>query len=355
MKNFIKYILLIFNIIIASLLLLSYISLRIPPDKFWIFAVAGLMYPWILGLNLVFIVAWLLVKSKYALVSVLVVLAGWNVMNRYVQLSGKTTEEESFRVLSYNVGNFRGPDGKSSRKLADQVKSFLKDTKPDIICLQEVRLRTNSVFNLAATMKELPWIKHYQYARISSTNGSVTMTRFPIVKMDEIRFENSGNIAIATDIAVDRDTFRIFNVHLQSYWIDPDKYSIIESPGITTEEDLREARELGSKYRTAVILRAEQARLISEKILESPHPVIVCGDFNDTPSSYTYQKVRGPLKDAFVQSGSGIGNTYIGKLPSFRIDYILHSKAFGSYSFQTGDVAYSDHHPIYCDLIKIRD
>jgi endonuclease/exonuclease/phosphatase family metal-dependent hydrolase len=351
LKNFIKYILLIFNVIIASLLLLSYASLRIPPDKFWIFAIAGLLYPWLLGLNIVICIAWFLVKSKYALISLLVILLGWNVMNRYVQLSGKTTEEKEFRVLSYNVGNFRGPDGNPSRSLADQIKGFLKETRPDIICLQEVRLRTNSVFNLAATLKELPWIRHYQYARISSTNGSVTMTRFPIVKMNEIRFENSGNIAISTDIADGSDTFRIFNVHLQSYWIDPDKYSIIESPGLSTEKELREARELGSKYRKAVILRAEQARLIHEKIMESPYPVIVCGDFNDTPSSYTYQKVRGPLKDAFVQSGRGIGNTYIGKLPSFRIDYILHSKAFESYNFQTRNVAFSDHYPVYCDMV----
>jgi endonuclease/exonuclease/phosphatase family metal-dependent hydrolase len=352
LKNLLKYILLILNVIFAIALLISYSALYIPPDKIWIIAIAGLVYPWLLTFNIIFCIAWLFVKPRFALISLIVILSGWNVLNRFVQFDGKETDEPGLKVVSYNVRHFAGTGNNPSRELAELIKSFLKDKQPDIICLQEVKLRTNRVFNLEATRNEFPSIKHYQYARTSSTGGSVTMSRFPIVKMQEIRFENSGNIAIATDIATGKDTIRIFNIHLQSYRIDPDKYRIIDSPGITSEEDLREARELGSKYRKAVIMRAVQARLIRKEINESPHPVIVCGDFNDTPASYAYQKVRGNLKDSFVSSGEGIGQTYIGKLPSFRIDYILHSNEFLSYNFQTYDVQYSDHLPISCDLIR---
>ena len=352
MKNILNYILLILNVIFAIALLISYSALYIPPDKIWIIAIAGLVYPWLLAINILFCISWFFVKPRYAIISIFVILSGWNVLSRFIQLDGKETDEPGIKVVSYNVRHFTGTGNNPSRELAELIKSFLNQKQPDIICLQEVKLRTNRVFNLEATRNEFPSIKHYQYARTSSTGGSVTMSRYPIIKMQEIRFENSGNIAIATDIAMGKDTIRIFNIHLQSYRIDPDKYRIIDSPGITSEEDLREARELGSKFRKAVRMRAVQARMIRQKINESPHPVIVCGDFNDTPASYAYQKVRGNLKDSFVCSGVGIGQTYIGKLPSFRIDYILHSPEFQSNNFRTYDVQYSDHLPISCDLIR---
>ncbi|MCD6355167.1 MAG: endonuclease/exonuclease/phosphatase family protein, partial [Prolixibacteraceae bacterium] len=195
-------------------------------------------------------------------------------------------------------------------------------------------------------------VNHYQYARSSTTYGSVTMTRFPIVNMGEIRFEGSRNITIYTDVLVQRDTIRIFNIHLQSYQINPDRYSVIESPGTDQEKDLEELREMGIKFKKAFQLRAAQVREIRKYIGSSPYPVIVCGDFNDTPASFSYRQLRQGLTDAFVASGKGIGRTYVGKLPSFRIDYIFHSKDFSSYNFQTYNFRMSDHLPISCDLVK---
>ena len=159
-------------------------------------------------------------------------------------------------------------------------------------------------------------------------------------------------MSIYTDILIDSDTVRVFNVHLQSYLIDPRRYSIIESPGLDEEQDIKEMREMGSKYRLAVKLRAKQAREIRKYIEESPYPVIVCGDFNDSPISYSYQKLRGNFNDAFVSSGHGLGRTYIGKLPSFRIDNIFYSNNFESFNFQTLDFRMSDHLPVSCTLIK---
>ncbi|HKI90012.1 MAG TPA: endonuclease/exonuclease/phosphatase family protein, partial [Draconibacterium sp.] len=210
----------------------------------------------------------------------------------------------------------------------------------------------NDIFNLRNTVDSLGAINHYQYARSSTTFGSVTMTRYPIINMGEIRFKNSRNITIYTDVRIENDTVRIFNVHLQSYQIDPNRYSIIDSLDITGEEDLREVREMGTKFKRAFQMRAEQVREIRKYIDASPYLVIVCGDFNDTPASFSYHKLRGQLKDAFVCSGKGVGRTYIGKLPSFRIDYIFHSDGFVSYNFKTYDFRKSDHLPISCELVR---
>ena len=289
------------------------------------------------------------------LFSLVAILAGWGYLARYVQLDGRKTESGEIKVLSYNVQHFYAEGDRSQKENADTIVDFLQEQNADIICLQEVRLRKNAIFNLQQTVNRLGAIRHYQYARSSTTFGSVTMTRYPIVNMGEIRFKNSRNITIYTDVRIKNDTVRIFNVHLQSYQIDPKRYSIIDSLDITGEEDLREVREMGSKFKRAFQLRAEQVREIRSYIDESPYPVILCGDFNDTPASFSYHNLRGVLKDAFVCSGQGVGRTYIGKLPSFRIDYIFHSSMFKSYNFKTYDYRMSDHLPVSCELVSMKD
>ena len=187
------------------------------------------------------------------------------------------------------------------------------------------------------------------------TFGVVTFTRYPIVNMGEIRSESAQNMAIYTDVIIGKDTVRIFNVHLQSYLIDTRKYDIINSPGLDEEKDLREIREIFSKLKRAFQVRAKQVREIREIINKTKYPVIVCGDFNDTPVSYAYQKIKGNLEDSFVESGSGLGLTYIGKLPSNRIDNILYSDNFESYNFEAFNYRMSDHLPVSCLLIKDSD
>ena len=68
--------------------------------------------------------------------------------------------------------------------------------------------------------------------------------------------------------------------------------------------------------------------------------------FNDTPASYVYHTIRGDLKDAFIESGSGFEQSYAGKFPQFRIDYILHSSEFKSKNYHHLSETITDHYPI---------
>ena len=331
-------------------LLISYSSIYIPPDKYWQPSFFGLAYPIILSVNAAFILLWILVKPKFLLMSLITIFVGWGIFNRYIQLKGKKSDDTQIKVVSYNVKYFNANGAKSQKQTADSIISFLDDLNADIICLQEARLRKNEIFNLPTTVKNLKSINHYQYARSSTTYGSVTMTRYPIVNMGEIRFEGSRNMAIYTDVLIGKDTTRIINVHLQSLHIDPSKYDIIESPNLSEEKDIEQVKEVGSKYKRAVQLRAKQVREIRKYIDDWPHKVLICGDFNDIPTSYSYQTLKGNLLDAFVESGIGIGRTYDGNLPSMRIDNIFISKDFEAYNFQTIDQQLSDHLPISCEL-----
>jgi endonuclease/exonuclease/phosphatase family metal-dependent hydrolase len=269
-----------------------------------------------------------------------------------VQFSGKKTEKDGIKVVSYNVKNFAGVKVADQKANASKILDFLNTQNADIICLQETRLRRKNIFDVTEALKNLHSIEHYHYASSGTTFGILTFTSYPIVKMGEIRYQKSSNMAIYTDVLIDSDTVRIFNVHLQSYRIDPGKYEIIDSPGISEEEDIKEIREIGGKLKRAFQSRARQVREIRKVIDNSPYPVVICGDFNDTPVSYSYQQLRGDLNDAFVESGKGFGRTYIGKLPSYRIDNILYSNSFESYNFQADDFLASDHLPVSCLLIR---
>ena len=49
------------------------------------------------------------------------------------------------------------------------------------------------------------------------------------------------------------------------------------------------------------------------------------------------------MKDAFTESGAGFSSTYIGKMPNFRIDYILADKDFEIYNYKPYIMNFSDH------------
>jgi endonuclease/exonuclease/phosphatase family metal-dependent hydrolase len=351
LKKIFNYIFLTINLLAAVALVISYLSGYISPEELWWPSFFGLAYPVLLIINLLFIVMWLLFNPRYSLVSLAVIISGCGFMLRFVQIRGKSTEQEGIKVLSYNVRHFAGHKKEDDQGTARLITQFLNEQEPDIICLQEVRLMKNNIFNLARTVDDLKFIKHYQYARTGANFGSVTMTRFPIVNMGEIRFKGSGNITIYTDVLIESDTVRIFNIHLQSYRMGPDSYSVFYSwPEDRTE--YKKLRETGSRFKRAFNHRALQVNEIRKYIDECPYEIILCGDFNDTPASYSYVQLKKGLKDAFKSSGRGVMSTYIGDLPALRIDYIFHSEGYSSYNFETYDFRHSDHLPVSCTLIK---
>jgi len=117
------------------------------------------------------------------------------------------------------------------------------------------------------------------------------------------------------------------------------------------ENSLEELQDISFRIKAAYIQRARQAKQLKSHIGEISLPVIICGDFNDTPVSYVYRTVRKGLKDSFVEAGKGFGKTYEQIFPSFRIDYILHSKDLHAAEFKTIKAGLSDHYPLVSTLI----
>lgn len=349
LKQFFIYIFLLLNLIAALALVFASVSVYLSPEKIWFAALFGLAYPYLLVTNLIFIIFWVVVKIRYTLISLIVILGGFNLIGNYLQLSGRHTDKEGIKIVSYNVQNFTGTNKYPSKENADHILNFLRQSNADIICLQEVRLNRRQIFDIYNN--KIPDINHMQLAHTSYEGGQLTLTKYPILYMGELRFKNSGNMIIFTDILIDADTVRVYNCHLQSYGLQPAEINTIDSIDFDGNDyNKRKLKRLGWKFKNANVKRAQQAAALREHIDKCSYQVMVCGDFNDTPVSFTYRTVRGDLEDSFIQSGKGTANTYNGKLPSFRIDYILHSSKFESYNFEVSTLNHSDHYPVSCVL-----
>jgi endonuclease/exonuclease/phosphatase family metal-dependent hydrolase len=293
---------------------------------------------------------WFIFDAKYSLISVFSILVGLGFLGSYVQLKGEPAPEGGTRICSYNVKYFVGEGVSPKIATVEEIVDYLQRGKFDIICLQEANITSRNI-RMEAIKNKLGNINRMQVIRSGRTGGPVTYTRYPVSATGEIRYEGTSNMVLFTDLIIQKDTFRVYNCHLQSNRLQPHELNSIDSLRFSNKpEDYSKVRKVGSKLKQAFVKRAEQAQILHGHIRDCPYPVIVCGDFNDTPVSYSYKKVKGNMKDAFVESGHGIGNTYNGRLPSFRIDYILHDPIFTSYGFKTGRGELSDHFPVHCVL-----
>lgn len=350
------------NHVFAVSLLVSYLAPNVSPENFWAIAFFGLAYPVLLIINLVFVIYWAGQLKKRAAYSFIIILAGWTQMLGYVQISlAKTPDKtkKTIKVMSYNVKVFDLYNWTHNIETRSKMFELIKDESPDIFCFQEFFSRDSSrLDNLDSILKfQKAKFVHVEYTttvkRIHHW-GIATFSSYPIIAKGRIDFGyKSNNICIYTDVKMGNDTIRIYNMHLQSISFRPDDYKYVENLQKDVEnEDIEHSKSIFKRLKRAFIIRSQQADLIEQSILSSPYSVIVCGDFNDTPASYAYHTISDNLKDAFIESGNGFGRSYVGAFPSFRIDYILHSKTFSAYNFRTIREELSDHFPICCYLVK---
>ncbi|HEX7493676.1 MAG TPA: endonuclease/exonuclease/phosphatase family protein [Bacteroidales bacterium] len=352
MRKILYKILLAVNVIFALSLLISYLAVLISPDDFALPAFFGLAYPYLLLINIILVIIWAMLLRFEAFISLVVIAVGFNHISNYIQFtrpSGNKTN--TFKVLSYNVrlfNYFENNHGVTSEK---KVIEFIKAQKPDIICLQELYVAGYPAIEEKFMIDALGG-KYYSHMKLSGSGknryyGIVTLSRFPIVRKGEIIHPGSSSLSIYTDVVIQKDTFRIYNNHLQSFRLKRMERSFIDE--LTASEDkekMKEVKGLSVSLKKGFVKRALQAEIVKSQINRSPFPVMVVGDFNDTPVSYAYRKIRSGLNDSFVNSGYGAGFTYRGNYPPNRIDYILYDNSLTNSYFEILKVKYSDHYPI---------
>ena len=347
-------ILLIFNVIAVAALLMSYAANYLNPKIYFTAALCGLFYPYILFFNGLFIVLWLFRVRKYCFISLITILIGFHSFQRFFQFRGQDVPAESadlIKVLSYNVQIF-GLYNNDNKQ--DEIIHFLREEMPDIVCLQEYcQTNTQLVRQINDSLNAKDYYLYTPLSRGKYQFGMVIFSKFPIVNRGTISFKDAKtNHAMFVDVKINDDTVRVYNVHFQSIYFGAEDYLFAQqatsSTDLSNDELKKNSIRIARKIKRGFAKRSLQADTLSNHIKLSPYKTIICGDFNDTPWSYTYKQVCNLAADSFVNSGKGRGYTMIiNHLLSFRIDYIFHDKSFKSYGFTTTKSNASDHFPIY--------
>lgn len=348
-------------------LLFAYMAPYVHPNTFKLLPFFGLTYPIFLVFTLVFLLIWSLARSRMAILVLLVLFMGGKLHFRMIAL-GSDPEvlpslENQLHVMSYNVRLFDLYNAAPGQigVVKGEIFNYLRSENPDIVCFQEFYHQDKPTkFPTKDSIIQFLAIKDYheRYAhklRGRQNFGVAIMSKYPMIAKGDVNFEdqseNDFNYCVYADIIKNSDTFRVYNVHLQSIRLQSAEYSVFDENG-QKKPKTSTIRLMADKLLIAYPKRAQQARRVMEHINQSPYPTIVCGDFNDTPLSYTYHQFNKFLIDSYRNTSTGIGATYVGKVPAGRIDYIFHTKDLNSFNFKIQSKALSDHRAISCKIYR---
>jgi endonuclease/exonuclease/phosphatase family metal-dependent hydrolase len=321
------------NSLVAFALLLSYLLPYVPPKTFPLLSVLSLGVPLLIILNLLFMVFWAIRFKRQLLLSLIVLLIGYNHVFSLFQFSGNSAEmnEDSLSVMSYNVRMFNAYKWVNVKNIPEKITDLVTEKDPDILATQEHYVGVSEL------------IKNYPYSYIflkekNAEFGSAIFSKYPIIKKHSVGFpENGNNNAIFVDIVKNKDTLRIFNVHFQSLNI---------KPGIRDLKDA-DSKKLIGRIGYGFKLQQKQAEMMMKEVDKSPYKTLVIGDFNNTAFSYIYKQVKGSrFNDAFLEEGSGFGKTFNLSYFPLRIDFLMIDKSIKIETFEVYPVNYSDHFPI---------
>ncbi len=347
--SFLSKILFAVNSLFAMLLVLSYGAYWIPPTVFGIFSFLSLAYPFLLLVNILFALFWILRLRRQALLSVVSILLGFFQLKTIINYKN-TVEypEKTIKVMTYNIRMFNFYSWLPMDGVPTQIEDFVYQKFPDVVSMQEyLKLKEPLRFS------NLPH-KYEFFTNKSQNFGLMIASRFPFIKKGVEYYNDEkkeNNAFIYADIKIGSDTLRIINCHLASISLDNSDYFLLESPENAEGESIKNGLKIIiNKIQKAFEMRTAQIRQIQEFVENSPYPIILTGDFNDTPSSYAYWKMTRKLKDSFRNTPPLKTKTYIRSHFPFRIDYIMHSKEMKTVQYEIVRETLSDHYPVMAEI-----
>lgn len=364
------------NIMAVAVFLLACLSSYLNPVRWWFIAFLGLGFPYLLLIILVFTITWGFVKSKWIFLNVAALLLAWSNIKAVFAFHpfhgkfNKVKNTGAVRVLQWNSMSFGGyiKNKSEGNEVRDRMLNYIRESNADVLCLQEFFDAYDPEFhqNLQEVSEKLGYPNYYysrdyrRYKYIAGKPsepigywGSIIFSRLPIADSGKIQYPPDGansESLIYTDVVLNEDTVRIMTTHLQSVKFGGKEYEGLEKIKGVSEDALKASKGIFGKIRRSYRNRSIQARIIRDEVAKSPYPVILTGDFNDVPNSYTYFTIKKGLQDVFLKQGFGLGRTFSAISPTLRIDYMLCSRNIKPQQFKKDKLRLSDHYPLLADF-----
>ncbi|MEA1785075.1 endonuclease/exonuclease/phosphatase family protein [Arenibacter sp. GZD96] len=330
-------IILMLNCILVTLLLLACIASYISLNALLVLSLLSLTVPILVFFNMFFVLFWVWQRRRYFLISAVALVMTYLVLGSFYTINFEKSDLENqkeLKVLSYNVLGFDRYRRLEEAEVTQKIVHFVREQDPDVVVFQEFNYREAKRFDQYSYH-----FVNYIFKNESKVQQAI-FSKYPIVSQGSLDFPETGNNAIFADIVYQRDTIRIYNVHLQSFKVIPNRASISGEP---SEKLLKRILETFRKQR-------EQATLLNEHRKKSPYKSILCGDFNATQFSNVYRILKKDMKDTFLERGAGFGSTYNLRGLPFRIDFILTDSSFEVVAHKNFKIQLSDHFPVMATI-----
>ena len=335
---------------------LSVLNPYVDPNVFVWTSFFGLAFWEIFIFNLLVFFALLMMKTRKVWIAVLALLVAVPGLTKSFAMGKRLADSGDLRVMTYNVHNFKHVDGKTGREdFAKEIVEKVKKMDPDVLSCQEFSSfkkgkNRPECIKLFSENVGMPYV---YYNLKKNYGGNVIFSKYPVkcVASDSgFGEQNTYGIMVSVDAGA-KGKFHVANLHLLSYQITDDEIDVLMESSKSQENLEKVGKSVAHKLKYAFERRSVELQEVLSAMPDVDGPVIVCGDFNDAPLSYTYRLMqKAGFVDSFVKVGWGIRPTYGGRLPLLRIDYAWGNDEVEPVRYQRLRFKASDHYPVVMDF-----
>ncbi len=352
------------NACIVFLCIFSAYSGHISPADFKYLSCMPMTFPIFLLLTVVAGIVVLFFKPLYATMQLFCLVICFQQIKAVIPynfFSNEPSAEERkdyIKMLSYNVQGFAA-ETMDENDSVNEIIDYIVASDADIVCLQEAGLENHKLAKVKEKLKAYPYHSELPVGESDKIFNSINcFSRYPIVYINKVDYQSESNGSVLYKILVDGDTIAVINNHFESNRLTPAEKTtyknIIKKHDVNTMPS--DSKMLLGRLSNAAVVRSEQVDIVANLIdsLRHSYPLIVCGDFNDPPNSYTHCRIGENLTDCHTAAGKGFGISYNQRGFFFRIDNIMvNDKWDVKYCKVDNSISKSDHNPIFAYL-KIR-
>jgi len=364
LRNILSHSVFIINLLVIAWLVCCYAASYTSPLRVKYLALFSLTTPFAVAANLLFILFWLFTRRKwrvffslaplcifYKLVFAVVGLHFWG--NDTAAGAGR------LKVMTWNVHGLGIYDHPVDKTVPGRILDVIKEQQPDILCLTEFYTNWDDAMKpYTGRFLREGGFKEYRFIYDNTLGtkiyvGTAFYSRYPLENFKTIPLAQHIKMLQCDVTLPGNRKMRNYFIHLQSFMLlDNEKNMIEEAKNNNRTLGMNKSKTFARRFNIAYRKRAVQTDSAAAGIRQSPYPVLICGDLNDLPGSYTYTTLKGTLNDAFAGKGRGLGRTYNRILPTLRIDYIFYDPALLRIKgFESPQLpALSDHNPVIANF-----